>query len=529
MNAEQRKQVTQALVRWVTAPARVDADVLLTNAMLHDGAGSPPVRGNVAISGDRIVGVGAVLARGAAWTIPCDNLVVCPGFIDLHNHSDSGIVEPATRGNVNFLLQGCTTIVTGNCGSGPVDTGAYYRKLDELGAGTNVAHLLPQGSLRGEVIGVDRRPPDQAELNRMLELAEKAMQDGAWGMSTGLIYVPSSYAETDELVAIGKAVAKYDGIYASHMRGEGIGLLESVGELLEIGRRAELPVHISHFKASGRDAWGLVREAISKVEDARASGQRVTADQYPYIASSTSLDATVIPAAARAGGRKALIERLDDSEQGPALRKQIAASIVKKDDGRAIRFARFDRHPEWAGLSLADVAKSRHESPLDVAVYVARHGGASIVNFSMNEEDVRRVMQTPWVATASDGRTYSPGPDRPHPRFYGTFPRKLGHYSLREQVLPLEQAIRSATGLPADILQLRDRGYLLRGLVADVVAFAPEALIDKATFDDPHQYSEGILSVLVNGKVAVHQGTPTGALAGRALRKPRENPAPSQP
>ena len=520
MSKEQQQRVEAALVHWVQQPPTVEADIVLQGASIHDGSGGEPMAGDVAIHAGRIVAVGKFQTRGVPWVLPCDGLVLCPGFIDLHNHSDRGILQPETRGNVNFLLQGCTTIVTGNCGSGPVNAKEYYDKITQQGAGTNVAHLLPQGSLRGEVIGSARRKAEPKELQRMLELAEQAMVDGVWGMSTGLIYVPSSYADTDELIEIAKVVAKHDGIYASHMRGESTGLLTSVEELLKIGREAKLPVHISHFKSSGRDAWGLVREAIRVVEEAQEVGQRVTADQYPYIASSTSLDATVIPSAARAGGRQKMMARLDDEQTGPKLRKQIADSIAKKDDGRAVRFASYSPHPEWAGKSLAEVAQLVGKPPVDVAIEVARNGGAQIVNFSMNEEDVRYVMQTPWVATASDGRTYAPAATRPHPRYYGTFPRKIGHYSIREKVLPLPKAIRSATGLPADILQMKDRGYISRGLAADVTVFSAAKLIDRATFDDPHQFGAGVETVLVNGKLAVYRGQPTGALHGQALRKP---------
>lgn len=520
MSDQQRQQVEAALVHWVRRPPTVDADIVLQDGAIYDGAGGEPLRGDVAVKEGEIVAVGKFQTRGVPWILPCAEHVVCPGFIDLHNHSDRGILRPETRGNVNFLLQGCTTIVTGNCGSGPVDAKKYYDTIAEHGAGSNVAHLLPQGSLRGDVVGSARRKAEPQELERMLELAEQAMMDGVWGMSTGLIYVPSSYADMEELIAIAKVVAAHDGIYASHMRGEGTGLLSSVEELLRIGREAKLPVHISHFKSSGRDAWGLVREAIRVVEEAQELGQRVTADQYPYIASSTSLDATVIPSAARAGGRKKMLARLQSDETGPDLRKRIAASIAKKDDGRAIRFAVYAPRPDWAGKSLAEVAKLEGKPPVEVAIEVARNGGAQIVNFSMSEEDVRYVMQTPWVATASDGRTFGPAATRPHPRYYGTFPRKVGHYSIREKVLPLAAAIRSATGLPADILQMRDRGYVSRGMAADLTVFSPERFIDRATFDDPHQYGAGVETVLVNGKLAVYRGQPTGALHGRPLRKP---------
>jgi N-acyl-D-aspartate/D-glutamate deacylase len=336
-------------------------------------------------------------------------------------------------------------------------------------------------------------------------------------MSTGLIYVPSSYAETDELVELARVVAPHGGIYASHIRGEGVELLAAVAEALEIGRRGGLPVHVSHFKSSGEESWGLVRRAAEMIEKARREGQKATADQYPYIASSTSLEATLIPTWARSGGQQALVGRLDDAEQGARIRAEMADTLKKRRDGESIRVARYEPHPEWAGKNLAEIAAAEKITPLELAEQITRNGGAGIVNFNMSEEDVRHVMQIPWVATASDGRAILPSADRPHPRSYGTFTRKLGLYALREQVLPLAHAVRSATGLPADILNLPDRGYLKANAFADVVVFDPKQLIDTATFDEPHRYSDGIDYVFVNGQPAIFAGQPTGALAGRAL------------
>ncbi|MBC8290937.1 MAG: D-aminoacylase [Planctomycetes bacterium] len=494
------------------------ADILLTGATLYDGVSEKPREGDVAMRGGRIVAIGTSLTIPAVWKIDCVGQVICPGFIDLHNHADRRIVKAATRANMNYVTQGCTTIVTGNCGSGPTDVAAYYKTLDEHGAGTNVAHLLPQGSLRDRVMGTALREPKASELAEMLKLAETAMSDGAWGMSTGLIYVPSSYAKTDELIQIAKVVSSHGGIYASHIRGEGSTLLDSVSEALQIGRDAKLPVHVSHFKSSGRSNWGLVRRAVDQIQKARDAGQFVTADQYPYIASSTSLDATLLPAWARAGGRKELIKRFEDPDVGPRLRDYVTRSLENKNGGESVRIARYSPHPEWAGKSLKSIAEAEKKDTIEIAYEIFRGGGAQIVNFSMSEEDVRFVMAVDWVATASDGGAYLPGADRPHPRNYGTFPRKLRYYSIDEKVISPGRAIRSATSLPADILGLKDRGRLEVGQAADVVVFDPKTLRDAATFSNPHQYSKGIRFVFVNGKPAIAEGIPTGTLAGKALR-----------
>jgi len=497
----------------------VMADWVLKGGVIHDGAGSPPREGHVAIRNGKIVAVGNCEIHPAAQQIDCTGLVIAPGFIDLHNHSDNQVVDPLTRGNINYLMQGCTTVVTGNCGSGPVDVAGYYDRIDAAGAGTHVIHLLPQGSLRDYVLGTEQREATEKELARMRELAAKAMRDGAWGMSSGLIYVPSSYASTDELVEIATVVAQHGGIYASHIRGEGTGLLNSVNEALEIGRRSGAAVHVSHFKASGPEAWGLVRQAAAMIEKARAAGQTVTADQYPYIASSTSLTAMLIPTWARAGGDAALKKRLDDPEQGAKIREAILNDLAKRGDVAPIRLARYAPRPDWIGKNLQEIAAAENREVLDIVLEITRKGGAAAVSFGMNEEDVRFVMQQPWVATASDGRAYVPGSDRPHPRSYGTFSRKIGHYAIEQGVVPLAQAIRSSSGLPAEILGLKDRGYVKEGLAADVVVFAPEEFRDQATFNDPHRYSSGVRYVFVAGKPAVFAGTPTGALAGRALRR----------
>jgi N-acyl-D-amino-acid deacylase len=518
------------------------ADVLLKSAVIIDGSGQPGVIGDVAIKANRIIGVGKFELAGANQTIDCAGLIVCPGFIDLHNHSDSQIVQPDTRANMNFVLQGCTTIITGNCGSGPVDTAGYLAKVDQAGAGTNVGHLVPQGALREDVVGLEDRKATSEEIEKMRQLADKAMVDGCWGMSTGLIYVPSSYADTAEISEIAKVVGQRGGLYVSHIRGEGRELLASVEEVLKISRVGNLPGHISHFKCSGKDAWGLAERAIELVESARSRGVLVTADQYPYFASSTSLEATVIPTWARSGGNKKLLERWDDSQLGPTLKAEIEDEIRIKDDGRMVRFARYAPRPDWIGKNLFDVAEGEKKSTLEIVREVMEHGGASIVHFSMNEEEVRAIMKKPWVATASDGRADLPGVDKPHPRLYGTFPRKIGRYSMQERVIPLEQAIRSATGLPADIFGLADadryaapaeekddkssrvvsaslaRGYLKPGMAADVVVFDPKTFIDNATFDEPTKYSSGVKHMWVNGTAAIVDGHPTGALAGVALR-----------
>ncbi|WP_437193435.1 N-acyl-D-amino-acid deacylase family protein [Planctomicrobium sp. SH527] len=504
-----------------------DVDFIIENGLIYDGSGATPVQGHVAVKDGNIVSVGSGAAPSSLWRIDAAGLVIAPGFIDLHTHGDSGVVSPLARGCVNYLTQGCTTLITGNCGMGPADVGAYYKQMEIGGIGANVGHLIPQGTLRLEVVGKENRPPTKGELAKMRSIVQQGMQDGAWGMSTGLIYTPSTYASTSELIELAKVVASHKGIYASHIRGEESGLLDSVNEALRIGREAEIPIHISHLKVKGTPQWGMLKLAIALVEQARSNGMTVTADQYPYTAASTSLEATIFPAWSRSGGLLQLIKRLDDPASADKIREEVQKSLSEKEDGKQIVIATFSARPDWVGKNLKQIAELEKISSLELAESIMRQGGASIVNFAMSEEDVRSAMACDWVATASDGSVHLPGANRPHPRSYGTFPRKIGYYSIREQVLPLEQAIRSSSGLPADILGLTDRGYLRIGQAADIVIFSPKELIDQATFEKPFQYSSGIHYVFVNGTPAIYDRVPTGAQAGKVLRKPVSVPAPA--
>ncbi|QDU15053.1 D-aminoacylase [Gimesia maris] len=494
-------------------------DYVIENGTIHDGTGKVIEQGYVAVRNGKIVSVGPGEGPACEQRIDATCLVISPGFIDLHTHSDRGIIDPKTRGAVNYLLQGCTTSVTGNCGMGPIDVQKFYDNVDKAGAGTNVAHLLPQGELRSQVIGRVNRKATKAELQEMQRLAAKAMKEGAWGMSTGLIYTPSTYANTEELTELAKVIGAHGGIYASHIRGEEEGLVSSIQEAIHIGQDAEVPVHVSHLKVKGTPNWGTLRLAIELIKEARKKGQRVTADQYPYIAASTSLAATIFPPWSMSGGVDQLVKRLDDPEAGAKVREAVGNSLSIKEDGKQIVIAQYSPRPDWVGKHLREIAKAEQKTALQIAEEIMRSGGAQIVNFAMNEEEVRDAMTNPWVATASDGGVMVPDATRPHPRNYGAFPRKIGHYAIREQVISLNQAIRSATGLPADVLGLTDRGYLKPGQAADIVIFDPKSIIDTATFENPHQYADGMRYVFVNGVAAVHEGTPTGALAGRALRK----------
>ena len=497
----------------------VEADVVVRGATLMDGSGAAGKVGDLALKGDRIVAVGSFAVAGKPREIDGKGLIAAPGFIDLHTHCDDGLVKPETRANLNYLYQGVTTVVTGNCGSGPVDVAAYYKTMAAGGIGTNVAHQVPHNDVRRRVMRNANRAPTPAELERMAALVDRGMRDGAWGLSTGLIYNPGTYAKTDEIIALAKAAARHDGFYASHIRNEGTEVLDATAEAIRVGREAGLPVHVSHIKSSGRAVWGKAADQIALIEKARRDGVRVTADQYPYVASSTSLAAMVVPPRFREGDAREYQARLSDPEQGPLIRRAIEANVNGRDGGKALRIARYKPRPAWQGKDLAAVAAAEGKEMADVVLEIERHGGAAVVSFGMSEEDVRLFMKQPWVATASDGSAQLPTFDSvPHPRSYGCFPRKVGRYALAEGVIPPEQAVRSASGLPADVLGLPKRGYLKPGYYADVVVFDPAAYRDVATFEKPHQYAAGVKYLFVNGKAAVDGGKATGVLSGRPLR-----------
>ncbi|MCL4424581.1 MAG: D-aminoacylase [Firmicutes bacterium] len=522
-------------------------DLLIKGGRLVDGTGNPWVTGDLGIKAGRIAALGRLEKAPAARVIDASELVVSPGFIDIHSHSDTELlVNPRAESKIR---QGVTTEVTGNCGFslaplGPEGLervraelegygleltwetmGGYLAALEQRGIALNVAALLGHGTVRRSVMGYERRRPTTVERQRMQEMVAQAMAEGAFGISTGLIYPPGSFSETEELVELSRVVAEKGGFYASHLRDEGDRLLEAVTEALEIGRRAGIPVELSHHKAVGQANWGKVKDSLRMIDEARAGGLDVTADQYPYVATATGLG-SIVPDWAHEGGGKRLLERLQHEDTRRRLAAEVEAVQVRKGgwDKILVPSVKTEKNRRFIGLDLAEIARRRGQVPVEAAfdLLMEEELEVGMIRFGMSEEDVKEVLSHPAVAVGSDGSALAPygrlGEGKPHPRNYGTFPRVLGKYVREEGVISLEEAVRKMTSLPARRLGLWERGLLRPGFWADITLFEPGAVADRATFADPHQYPAGIPYVLVNGEVVIEKGEHTGALPGRALR-----------
>ena len=498
-------------------------DLLLTGGTVIDGTGAPGRIADVAIRDGLIAEVGTGLPRDSATrTIDASAHVVAPGFIDLHAHLDPLLRLPGAESAVR---QGVTTALGGPDGSAPWPLGEYLDSASTLGLGINVAFLVGHNTIRREVMGSENRAPTADELERMKAMVAQGMDEGAFGLSTGLRYIPGAFAETDEVIELARVASERGGIYTSHLRDEGMQLIAGVAEAIDIGRRADIPVVLTHHKVIGRPMWGSSERTLAMIDSARAAGIDVMADQYPYTASYTGIG-ILVPQWALAGGNDALIERLND----PALRDSIVQGIIwniENDRGGGdlarvqLALVAWDRSLE--GRTLADWA-TRENMPLTAAtgaelvILAMQQGGASAIYHVMDEADVERIMRHPFTAIGSDGRLVEPGDGHPHPRWYGTFPRVLARYVRERGVLTLEDAVRKMTGLPADRLRLTDRGRIAVDGAADIVVFDPETVTDLATFEEPHQYPAGIPFVIVNGEVVVDGGEYTDARPGRVLR-----------
>lgn len=499
------------------------ADILIKNGKLIDGTGNSWFYADVAISNGKIIKIGNLKNWQAAKTVDATGLIIAPGFIDVHTHLEDD--EKRNPLATNFILDGVTTCITGNCGSSNPNIGKYFRFIDSLKLSINVAALIGHNDVRKKVMGRAMRDPNETEMQQMEAIVEQAMKDGAVGLSTGLIYIPGTYSKTEEIVRLAKVAAKYNGVYASHMRDEGDSVTYAIEEALLIGREAKMPVEISHFKLSGQQNWGRSKETVPMILKAREEGLDVTIDQYPYTASSTSIS-TLLPDWVLADGQDSIKARLAN----PVIRQQVKNAMYAKLKKRKLKHwgyavvASYAYDSSYNGKSIEQInvekgRKHKAKYEAETILEIMEHGGASAVFHGMSEDDVKRIMQYPFNMFASDAsiRVYNSG--NPHPRGYGTNARVLGKYVREEKVLSLEEAIRRMTSLPAQKFQLKDRGLLREGFAADIVVFDEKKVKDESTFDKPHQYSTGFKYVLVNGVLTVEDGKHTGTRSGMILRK----------
>lgn len=504
-------------------------DVVLAGGTVFSGHDEPPVVSDIGIRGDRIAAIGSLDEHPAKLRLDVSLLVVAPGFIDIHSHAIR--TDPERSGIYlwpdaeNLVRQGVTSVIGGPDGSSPLPLEDDFRRLEENPASVNFGSFVGQGSVRREVVGEDDRPATGEELERMRAEVRRAMESGAFGLSSGLLYAPGSFATAEEVIELAKVVKPYGGIYISHMRNEALGLLDSVNETIRIGEEAGIPAQITHHKAMGQPMWGRSDESLALVDAALSRGVDVSIDQYPYPASSTGLEA-VFPQWSLDGGDDALNARLADPATRAQVKEGVVFALIKErggNDPSRVQLARCSWDPSLNGLNLEDVLRQREmdvtiDNAAELIMDFQRAGGCSCIYHAMSMVDVERIMLHPKTMIASDGGVMAPGDNRPHPRNYGAFAKVLGEFVREKQLLSPQTAIFKMAMMPADRIGLGDRGRIEVGAYADVAVFDPDEIVDTATFENPHQYAQGMRHVFVNGEAVLLDGKMTGARPGRVLR-----------
>ena len=507
-----------------TSPAAAQRyDVLIRGGTVYDGSEAPGRKADVAFRGDRIVALGRIPASARATTvIDATGLIVAPGFIDPHSHAAPNIQTAKLAAALPILRQGITTVMINPDGGGPADIRQQILDLETHVPGVNVIPLIGHNAVREAVMGNVARKATPAEQAKMEGLVTSAMRLGAFGMSDGPFYIPAKYSDTAEIVGLAKAAARFpNAFYTSHVRDEGnydVGVVAAVEEVITVGREAKIPAVVTHIKVLGPQVWGKSAEVIAHINKARAAGLQIWADQYPYAASGSNLMASLIPGWAQEGGAKALATRLENPELRQRIRAEMAPNLARRAGPGAIMIRHFAADPSLDGKRLDEIARMQGKDPLDVAINMLRRGdGVPTVSFNMSEADVEALMRQPWTMTSTDGGLPVFGETSEHPRAYGAFPRKLRNYVLDKPVIPIERAIHVATGLPAKVFAIPDRGVIRRGAFADVIVFDPKTVRDKATYAQPHAYAVGIDYVFVNGRAALAKATPASERFGRVL------------
>ena len=504
------------LAVFILATPADTVDVLIRSGTVYDGTGGPARRVDLGLRGDRITFIGDARRSGtvALRTIDATGLFVVPGFIDPHTHSYEGLpnLSEERRRNVGALMQGVTTVVTGADGRGPLEVARVLGEAERLGLGVNTYALAGFGTARVRVMGNSSAPATPAQIDSMRVLIAKAMSEGAFGVGSGLFYAPQSYASTEEVIAVLKGAMPYGGIYDTHQRDESsytIGLLNSVREAMRIGRETGLITNLGHVKALGVDVWGYADSVLALMRQERAAGHMVVADQYPWTASGTGLGSSLLPRWSQAGGRDSLLLRIADSVTRQKILAEMRDNLRRRGGDSTLLIT----GGAYRGKTLKQIAAERGGGAVETALDLIREGGdLGVASFNMTERDIETFMKDPYVMTSSDG---SGG----HPRLYGTYPRKIRRYVLDQPVITMERMARASAGQVAEVYQIPERGLLKQGYYADVAVFDPKTIHDEATYVEPEKLAVGMRWVFVNGKAAVEEGKPTGALAGRAIRK----------
>lgn len=500
-------------------------DLIIKNGTLYTGSGSKAfIQASIAIKGNRIVKIAPKIKSFSKRIIDAKGHIVSPGFIDLHAHLEPLTLDPEAKSHV---MQGVTTALGGPDGGGPLPLADYFKELEALGIGMNVGYLVGHNSVRNEIMGMENRAPTDDEMEKMKLLIDANMKAGAFGISTGLKYLPGSFSNVDEVIELSKIASKNGGIYTSHLREEGLGLIDGVKEAILISREANIPVVLTHHKAIGIPMWGASKLTLALVDSARQKNLDIMMDQYPYTASFTGIGVLIPSWALEKNKNIDFAARIADPVLRDSIRKGIVFNLLNDRGGgdlKKIQFGQFGWKPHLEGKTLYDWAileklEPNMENGADLVIQAQLHQGAGCIFHVISEEDVRRIMQHPMTMIASDGRLSEPGKGHPHPRAYGTFPRVLGHYAREEKVITLSQALYKMTYLPAQRMGLKDRGLLKVGNFADITIFNPKTIKDKSTFENPHQYPIGIPFVLVNGKVVVDHGVYKDLRAGMVLKK----------
>ncbi|WP_299074045.1 amidohydrolase family protein [uncultured Paraglaciecola sp.] len=494
-------------------------DLLIHSGTVFDGTDSPAKQIDIAICGEIICGLSASGEQHyqASQQIDATGLIVSPGFIDPHTHSYQELKSTDKHQNLNYLFQGVTTVINGNDGDGPVDISASLQKLNPNGIGTNTAFYVGHGSLRKQVMGKAKRHATVAEIEKMKALLDTAMQQGALGLSSGLYYVPGSFASKEEVVELAKVAAKYHGIYDTHLRDEStfnIGFLAALDEAIDIAKQANIHLHVAHIKALGVDVWGQSKAAIEKINQARRAGVSISADQYPWQASGTNVRSAVVPKWAMADSETAFLKRLDDPTLGQQIKTEIKENIRRRGGPDALLITA-SKNTELLGLTLEQLAQKLQKSAVDTVIYLVRNGRTRVASFNMNKDDIIAFMQQPWVVTSSDGTNG-------HPRKYASFPQKYQEFVVKSNTLSLQRFIYSSTGQTAGILGISDRGILKTGKQADIVVFAPKQFTAAADFKTWNRLSKGVQHLLVNGQQVITHGKYTGKRAGQFVKLKRE-------